>query len=306
MNTTAHSDTNSRKAKQLKMATYASVLVALLLTTVKLAAWLLTGSISILASLVDSLMDCIASAINLFAVRLSLMPADREHRFGHGKAEPLAALAQASFICGSAVFLILYALDRLRFTSPLRELDMGIAIMVFATVVTGLLVLYQRKVIKQTQSTAIRADALHYTMDLLTNVGTIIALSLSAIGWQWSDGLFAILLAAYIFYNAMVIAYEALQQLMDRELSIDIQEKIQGIALDHPEVIGVHDLRTRQSGQVKFIQMHLELDDLLSLAQAHTIADQVEKAITLAFPDAELIIHQDPASTVEKNNSHQQ
>lgn len=296
-------DKDSHKSRQLKLATYASVFVAVLLITVKMLAWLITGSMSILASLVDSLMDSLASLINMFAIRYSLMPPDREHRFGHGKAEPLAALAQAAFICGSAVFLVLHAVDNLRFGKPLQDLGFGIGVMLFATVVTGLLVLFQHRVIKLTQSTAIRADALHYRMDLLTNIGTIIALALAHAGWQWSDGLFAICLAAYIFYQAILIGYDAFQQLMDRELSEEIQQQLQDIALGHPQVRGVHDLRTRQSGQQQFIQIHLELDDLLSLLTAHSIADQVEQAMCTAFPDADIIVHLDPKSLTEREKN---
>jgi ferrous-iron efflux pump FieF len=285
-----------KRTRLLKQATYASVFVAVLLIVVKMLAWLVTGSMSILASLVDSLMDSVASIINLLAVRYALMPADHEHRFGHGKAEPLAALTQAAFICGSAIFLILHAIDNLRFANTLQELDFGIAVMVFATVVTGVLVLFQFKVIRLTQSTAIRADALHYSMDLLTNIATIVALVLTYLGWERSDSIFAIGLAIYIFYNAVVIGHDAFQQLMDRELGDDIQQRLESIALAHPEVCGVHDLRSRQSGQLKFVQLHLELDDVLSLLEAHTIADQVEEAICEVFTDTEVIIHLDPAS----------
>ncbi|KPK49995.1 MAG: ferrous iron transporter [Myxococcales bacterium SG8_38_1] len=288
------------RAKQLRTATYASVATAVLLVSMKLGAWLMTGSVSILASLMDSLMDSAASALNLIAVRYSLVPADEEHRFGHGKAEPLAGVAQAAFIGGSAVFLTLHAVERLRFPRAVEEVRIGIAVMVVSIVLTALLLLIQRRAIQQTQSTAIRADALHYATDLLTNLSVIIALLLSNYGWAWADSVMAISVAAYIFYSAGRIGYEAVQQLLDRELGAEVQAQILAIARRPPEVQGIHDLRTRQSGQVQFVQLHLELDGALSLQSAHAIADRVEREIRALLPDAEIIIHQDPSDMVEQ------
>jgi ferrous-iron efflux pump FieF len=288
------------RAKQLRTATYASVATAVLLVSMKLGAWLMTGSVSILASLMDSLMDSAASALNLIAVRYSLVPADEEHRFGHGKAEPLAGVAQAAFIGGSAVFLTLHAVERLRFPRAVEEVGIGIAVMVVSIVLTALLLLIQRRAIQQTQSTAIRADALHYATDLLTNLSVIIALLLSNSGWAWADSVMAISVAAYIFYSAGRIGYEAVQQLLDRELGAEVQAQILAIARRPPEVQGIHDLRTRQSGQVQFVQLHLELDGALSLQSAHAIADRVEREIRALLPDAEIIIHQDPSDMVEQ------
>ncbi len=205
------------RAKQLRIATYASVATAVVLVSMKLGAWLMTGSVSILASLMDSLMDSAASALNLLAVRYSLMPADKEHRFGHGKAEPLAGLAQAAFISGSAVFLILHAVERLRFPRAVEEVGIGVAVMVVSIVLTALLLLIQRRAIQQTQSSAIRADALHYATDLLTNLTVIVALLLSKYGWVWADSAMAMSVAIYIFYSAARIGYAAVQQLRDRE-----------------------------------------------------------------------------------------
>lgn len=287
------------KGRQLRIATYASVATAVALVGMKLAAWLWTGSVSILASLIDSLMDSAASALNLLAVRYSLTPADEEHRFGHGKAEPLAGLAQAAFISGSAVFLILHAVERLRFPRALQDVNIGVAVMVVSIVLTALLLLIQQRAIRQTQSTAIRADALHYGTDLLTNLTVIIALLLSNYGWARADSAMAILVAVYIFYSAGRIGYEAVQHLMDRELGSAIEEQILTIARREPEVRGIHDLRTRQSGQVQFVQLHLELDGGLALDRAHAIADRIEREIAALLPDAEVIIHQDPSDITE-------
>lgn len=282
------------RAGLLKLASVASVITASFLIVVKLGAWYMTGSVSLLASLVDSVMDSFASLINLFAIRYSLQPADEEHRFGHGKAEPLAGLAQAAFIAGSAVFLILHAVDRLRFNHALEQVGIGIGVMVLAIVLTVILLAIQRYVIRKTDSTAIRADSLHYMTDLLTNMSILLALYLSTLGWTWADPVFAIGVAIYIFYSAFHIGQIAFQQLMDRELPEDILQKIEATAMSHPEVTGTHELRTRQSGQTRFVQLHLELNETLSLRRAHSIADEVEAEIKAFLPDSEVFIHQDP------------
>lgn len=286
----------AQAARLLRLATYASVATAIVLIAAKLAAALLTGSVSVLASLVDSMMDAAASIINLLAVHYSLQPPDRDHRFGHGKAEPLAGLVQAAFIAGSAVFLILQAVDRLLNPRPLSDAVVGVGVLVFAIAATALLLLFQRRVIHYTQSTAIRADALHYATDLLTNGATIVALGLAMLGWTTMDPLFAIGIALYILYSAGHIGYESIQLLMDRELPIEIHARITEIARQHPQVRGVHDIRTRRSGQTYFVQMHLMLDDQIPLVEAHRIADEVEASILAAFPNADILIHEDPST----------
>lgn len=282
-------------ARLLKLTAAASVTTATVLIGAKFIAWLYTGSVSVLASLIDSLMDVMASLINLFAVRYSLLPPDDEHRFGHGKAEPLAALAQATFIAGSAIFLIFHAIDRLRHPQPLDDAAIGIFVMVVSIIATLALLKFQHYTIKKTGSTAIRADALHYATDLITNLSIIAALVLSIYGWHSADGWFAILIAAYILYSAWQIGYDAFHLLMDRELSDDVKTQILELAKAHPGVLGTHDLRTRQSGQTKFIQLHIELDARLSFVDAHNIADELEQLIQRHVPDSEVIIHQDPA-----------
>lgn len=289
------------RAGLLKLASVASVLTAGFLIIAKLVAWSVTGSVSLLASLVDSIMDSIASLINFFAIRYSLQPPDEQHRFGHGKAEPLAGLAQAAFIAGSAVFLVFHAIDRLRITHTLEQVGIGLGVMVLSIVMTLGLLAIQRYVIKKTDSTAIRADSLHYLTDLLTNVCVLIALYLSTLGWTWADPVFAIGVAIYIFYSAYQIGHEAFQQLMDRELPDDILEKIQATAMSHAEVMGTHETRTRQAGHTRFVQLHLELDENLPLRRAHAIADEVEAEILAFLPGAEVIIHQDPADDSGKN-----
>jgi ferrous-iron efflux pump FieF len=282
-------------ARLLKLATTASVITALLLIMGKAAAWLLTGSISVLASLIDSLMDAAASLLNLVAVRVSLQPPDEEHRFGHGKVEPLAALAQAAFIAGSAAFLVLNAVDRLMHPRPVETVTVAFVVMGFAVVATVVLLLIQRYVIRRTRSTIVRADSLHYATDLLTNLGTIAALALAHLGWPALDPLFGILVAIYICYGAWHIGRDAFHHLIDRELPEAVRERVKQVARAEPLVRGLHDLRTRQSGSMEIIQLHLELDADLSLGEAHAATDRVEQAIREVYPLADVIIHQDPA-----------
>jgi ferrous-iron efflux pump FieF len=292
--------TQPERARMMRLASYASVGAALLLIGAKVAAYLLTGSVALLSSMLDSLLDAGASLVNLYAISHSLAPADREHRFGHGKAEPLAALGQAAFIAGSAAFLAFQAIGRLVTPVTVEHGEIGIAVMVFSIVTTLLLVFYQRRVIRRTGSFAVRADSLHYVGDLFVNVSVIVALLL-AVWWGWNaaDPLFAIGIAAYIMFTAWKIFRSALDMLMDRELPDDMRAKIRAIALANPRVKSVHDLRTRAAGQSIFVQMHLVMDPELTLRVAHEAADAVEVAIMTAFPGAEVIVHEDPAGVVE-------
>jgi ferrous-iron efflux pump FieF len=291
----------SDAARLMRAATYASVATAAVLVAVKLGAWVVTESVSMLATLVDSLLDVLASLVNMFAVRHALQPADAEHRFGHGKAEALAGLAQAAFISGSAVFLLFEAGNRLLHPKPVLNTAVGIAVMVFAIVATLALVAFQRYVVRKTGSLAISADSLHYVSDVLANGSVILALVLSTtLGWFAADPLFGAGIVVYILYSAWTIARRALQVLMDRELPDGDRERIRRIALTHPEVRDMHDLRTRSSGPQRFIQLHLEMDGALTLTHAHEIADQVEAEILAVYPDAEVIIHQDPEGIAEK------
>ncbi len=283
----------------LKLATRASVTTAVILIIAKLAAYWQTDSVSILASLVDSLMDAGASIINLLAISYALAPPDREHRFGHGKAESLAGMAQATFIAGSGLFLILEAVQRLVNPQPIEAFGIGMGVMIFSVTATLILLAIQQHVIKKTNSAAIRADALHYKTDLLTNVAIIAALLLSQVGWLGVDPLFALGIAAYILYSSWTIGSEAFHDLLDHELPEEKRQQIIDIAEGHPAVHGMHDLRTRLSGRTEFIQMHIELDDDLPLIDAHEIADQVEDEVMKAIPTADVVIHLDPVSAVD-------
>ncbi|MEO3429099.1 cation diffusion facilitator family transporter [Pelagibius sp. CAU 1746] len=287
--------TGEEASRLLRLATTASVATACVLIVVKLVAFLLTDSISILSTLIDSLLDAAASMVNLIAVRHALVPADREHRFGHGKAEPLAAVGQAIFITGSAVFLLIEASQRFFTPQPLTNSEVGIAVMIFSIIATLGLVTLQRYVIRRTGSLAISADQLHYTGDILVNGAVIVALVLAAqFGWRFIDPAFGIAIALYILYNAWQIAAGALDMLMDRELPEEDRNRIRDVIVNHDGVLGFHDLRTRASGPQIFIQCHIELDAGLSLMNAHDIADDVENELRDAFPGAEVIVHQDP------------
>jgi len=284
----------------MRRATYASVATAAVLIGAKLFAFLLTDSVSLLSTLLDSLLDAAASLVNLVAVRTALVPADAEHRFGHGKAEPLAALGQSAFIAGSALFLLVESGNRLVNPSAIRNSGVGLAVVVFSIFATILLVLYQRHVVRQTRSVAIRADATHYVSDLLVNGAVVAALLIwRQFGWALADPIFAAGVGCYILYTAWGIARGALDLLMDRELPEADRRRIREIAMAKPGVRELHDLRTRSSGQATFIQFHLELDGDMSLFQAHALSDQVEEAVLAAFPGAEVIIHEDPAGLPE-------
>ena len=293
MKTQADINTESH-SRLLHLATSASVAVAVTLMLIKAYAWWISGSVSLLASLVDSAIDAMASLINFVAVRYALQPADEEHRFGHGKAESLAGLGQSLFIMGSAIFLMMEGVDRLLHPKPLESLDVAISVMGVSIVLTLGLVMFQRKVIERTHSVAIKADSLHYFSDLLTNAGIIIALLVSVTGLTQVDALLAIAISLYIFYTAVQIWQEAVQHLLDRELPEEEQKRIHEIAMSNADVLGVHGLRTRQSGRQKIVQLHVELDGRMPLYRAHRICDQVELEILQEFPSADVLIHQDP------------
>ena len=287
-----------------RLATYASVAVAALLISVKFAAWLETGSVALLSSLVDSLLDAAASMVNLIAVRHAMSPADREHRFGHGKAEPLAVLGQSAFITGSAMLLFAEAVRRLIWPLPVDNPPAGIIVVIFSIVVTIGLVLYQRHVVRHTGSIAISADELHYRSDVVLNLGVIAALVLSsALDFPILDPLFGAAIGAWIVYSAVRLARLSLFQLMDHELPDDEREKIREIAQSHPDVVAAHDLRTRVAGPTSFIQIHVEMNGSMSLLRAHEISDEVEAKLRAAYPNAEVIIHQDPEGIEEPRSS---
>jgi ferrous-iron efflux pump FieF len=284
----------------MRRATYASIAVAGAMVLVKLVAWLMTGSVSLLSSLLDSLLDAAASLVNLIAIHQALTPADREHRFGHGKAEPLASLGQSAFITGSAVLLLIQGLQHLLTPAPVTNSGLGIAVMVFAIVVTFALVRYQQHIVKRTGSLVVSSDELHYRSDLILNIAVIVALVVEKmLAWPYVDPLFGIAIGLWIIFGAWRVARQAIVQLMDQELPDDARARIRQIALAHPQVRSVHDLRTRAAGPDAFVQIHLEMDGDLTLKEAHYVSDAVEADILAAFPQAEVMIHQDPEGVEE-------
>jgi ferrous-iron efflux pump FieF len=288
----------------MRRAATASVVVAAVLIAAKVGAWLATDSVAVLSSLLDSLLDAAASLVNLVAVRHALTPADEEHRFGHGKAEPLAGLAQSAFVCGSAVILLMEAIHRFGSPQPVQRPEIGIAVSVLAIVLSAGLVWYQRRVVARTGSVAIAADSLHYGADALLNGAVVAAILIGAfLDAPLVDPLFGALISLWILRGAARIARQSFDLLMDRELPPGDRERILRIARARPEVLDVHDLRTRSAGTHIFVQMHIELDADMRLARAHEIADAVEHEIRAAYPNAEIIIHQDPAGIDEPHRA---
>lgn len=281
-------------------ATHASVGVSVILILIKFIAWLATGSVAMLSSLVDSLLDLVASIVNLFAVRQALEPPDREHRFGHGKAEPLAALTQSAFLAGGALLLIFEAIERIVSPAPIAHAKLGIAVMIVSLLVDGALVAYQRYVLSKTKSLAIGADELHFRSDLLVNAAVLAALVADQlVDLPVLDPILGGVIGLWIIYSSVSLFRLSMSQLMDHELPDEDRTRIRKIAEGASEVSAVHDLKTRAAGPISFIQLHLEMDGAMDLRHAHEISDGVEAQLREAYPHAEIIIHQDPAGLEE-------
>ncbi|MDK1312590.1 cation diffusion facilitator family transporter [Pseudoalteromonas ardens] len=274
-----------------------TLVMAALMIAAKTWAWLASGSAAMLGSLTDSLLDVSASMMSFLVLSYALRPADDDHRFGHGKAEALAGLGQSAFIAGSACLLTFHGIERLFNPVTIQHSLLGVWVSLFAVACTFAVVFVQHQVVKRTQSIAIKADSLHYKGDILLNLAVLTALLLSHWQVQHADALFAIGVAAYLLYNCWEIARESADHLMDKELPDEEKTEIILLASSHEDVYGVHDLRTRQSGKVKFVQLHLELDDHIPLARAHQISDEVVAHIKAAFEaEMDILIHQDPVS----------
>ena len=285
-----------RAAGLMRRAAIASVGVSMFLVAIKAFAYFASHSVAMLASLADSALDLFTASLNLLAIRQSLTPADAEHRFGHGKAEPLAGLAQGAFIAASAMFLVIQAINRILAPEPLDHSVEALVVMCIAIFCAILLILYERRVVARTGSLAVAADQTHYLGDLATNIGVVLALVLTAyLGWTLADPLIAIAVACVMVFAAFRVGRQSFNQLMDRELPDEERARIRRIAEAHDAVRNVHDLKTRAAGLSTFIQLHLALDPEMRLKDTHQISDAVEKAIQNAYPGAEVIIHQDPA-----------
>lgn len=288
------------RASLTTRAALASVAAALCLLILKSYAALQTGSVAMLGSLADTGLDLIASLVTLFAVRVAAMPADREHRFGHGKAEALAALAQVVIISISAIGIAWRAVDRLLRGEVTANAEYGIAVSIAAILVTLALVAYQRSVIRRTGSVAIRTDAVHYQSDLLLNLSVIAALVLDQyLGLAGADPVFGILIAAWLIWGAWRASSHALDQLMDREWPEEKRQRFLAIASSRPEAKGIHDVRTRSSGTHDFAQFHIWVDPKMSVAAAHDVVEAIETDLAREFPGCEVLIHLDPEGQVD-------
>jgi len=284
----------------MRVAGAASVVTALTLIAIKLWAYRASGSIAVLGSLADSLLDLAASLITLLAVRVALTPADREHRFGHGKSEGVAGLVQALIITGSALYVGAEAVMRLLAPEPLEAPGAALGAIGVSLILTLGLFGLQRYVIAKTGSLAISADSVHYQADILTNLALLVGLFVS---YRFSlpilDPILGLVVVALILWSVKQVATESLDVLLDRELPGRSRRRIEAIIEQHPAVLGYHDVRTRSSGSTEFIQLHLELDPQLTLLEAHAISEEVELEVRKAFPRAEVLIHVDPYGVPE-------
>jgi ferrous-iron efflux pump FieF len=258
------------------------------------AAWQ-TGSVSMLGSLADTGLDIVASLVTLYSVRLAAQPADHDHRFGHGKAEALAALFQTGIIIASAIAIGWRGISQFGHDTPPTHPELGIGVSVVAILTTFALITYQRSVVKRTGSVAIYADHVHYSSDLLLNASVIVALVLdSMLGVRGADPLFGVAIAAWLIWHAREVASHAIDQLMDKEWPTEKRERFLAVAHSHPELKGIHDMRTRTSGAHDFVQFHVWVDPDMTIAAAHKVMDEVEAKLMSEFPGTEVLIHPDP------------
>jgi ferrous-iron efflux pump FieF len=272
----------------------ASISVALILVALKAWALLATGALSVAASLVDSLVDLMASAGALLGILYAARPPDEDHSFGHSSAEDLVALGQSLLVAASAALIAWHAIGRLGAPPTLESEGAGLAVMAVATVITLVLVAWQTRVARITGSKIVAADRLHYLSDLLPNVGAMLALLAAGAGILWLDPVVALAASAILLWGARRIGTGAWHALMDRRADPALLARIERIVARHPGVSGHHDLRTRTAGTRTFIQVHIELDGRQSLAEAHAVGASLRRALLEAVPDADVIIHKDP------------
>lgn len=284
------------------VAGYASLCVASFLLLIKIYALWKTSSMAILAGLLDSLLDIAASFINLLAIKWAITPADDDHRFGHGKAEALAGLAQSTLIATSALLLVTENISRLFNPVAVTEIDLGVNVTLITLLTTILLIAFQSYVIRKTNSLAIKADHAHYKNDIYLNLGVLLALLLTAYTpYHQADPVIALIVAVIILWGIKDILIQSLDQIMDKEFSEDKREKIFHLATLHESVSDIHDLRTRMSGGNSFIQFHMSLPPETKLFDAHRISEEVEALIKKEFPLAEIFIHIDPEGHPQEN-----
>ncbi len=301
----AHNQTDrahgAERGDLTRKAAIASVSMALFLVALKVWASIATGSVAMLGSLADTALDLIASLVTFFGVRWAAMPADAEHRFGHGKAEALAALVQVMLITISAIGIAWRAIDRFQSGARTEGLELGIGVSLVAMAATFALLAYQRYVIRRTGSVAIHTDHVHYQSDLLLNLAVIAALVLDQLlGWGLADPVFGLLIAGWLLYNAWGAGSQSIDQLMDREWPEHERADFLDATKDYPELAGLHDLRTRHSGSHRFVQFHVWVPADWTVRQAHDRLEAVEEQLCERFPATEIIIHLDPEGHTDR------
>ncbi|WP_260597726.1 cation diffusion facilitator family transporter [Sphingomonas endolithica] len=284
-------------------AALASVAMAVFLLLLKgFAAWH-TGSVAMLGSLADTALDLLASLVTLYGVKLAAEPADHDHRFGHGKAEALAALFQVMLITASAAGIAWRAILAFGETRPTQDAEFGIGVSVVAIIATVALLAYQRSIIRQTGSVAIMADNMHYQSDVLLNGSVILAMVLDQyVGWRGADPVMGIAIALWLAWGAFRASSNAIDQLMDKEWPEGERARFIEVAARQPGIKGIHDFRTRRSGSHDFAQFHMEVDRNLTMFAAHDIVETVEHALRRAYPKVEVLIHLDPEGHVDTDN----
>lgn len=284
-----------------KRAATASVCTAIFLLILKSYAAYVTASVAMLGSLADSGLDMVASLVTLFAVRYAAMPADDDHRFGHGKAEALSALFQVMLIAASAIIILWRAIVQLQTGGETSAPEYGIGVSIIAIIATFALLLYQRHVINQTSSVAIGADHVHYQSDMLLNIAVIAAIVLDTIlRIRGADALFGIGIALWLAWGAWNAASESIDQLMDKEWPEEKRLAFVEVAAQYPELKSLHDLRTRRSGFRNFVQFHVDMDPNMTVKESHDILERVEASLCEAFPATEILIHIDPEGHVDE------
>jgi ferrous-iron efflux pump FieF len=282
-------------------AAIASVTLALIMLGTKAWAAFETDSTAMLGSLADSALDVIASLTTLMGVRIAAQPADLDHRFGHGKAEALVSMAQVVLITVSGIGILWRAAERLMSGSKTQAMDTGIGVSVLAIALTLLLLWYQRRVIARTGSVAIKTDNIHYKADLLVNGAVIVALVLDqGLRVRGADEVFGIAIALWLMWGAYRASNEAINQLMDREWPEDERQQFLDAAAQYDELRGLHDLRTRKSGTLRFVQFHVWVPADWTVQEAHDRLDHVEEQLQQRFPDTEILIHVDPEGQVDR------
>lgn len=297
---TVHGLTPAETAKLTRRVTLLSVATAAVLVSIKLVAWVGSGSMALLASTADSGLDLIASLTTFAAVRYAAAPPDAEHRFGHGKAEAFASLVQAGLVFASAALIAREAIDDLLHPRPLRQEGWAVAVMAVSTLLTLLLITAQSRVLRQTSSVAVSGDRAHYASDLASNIIALLGIAASAwLGVNGLDAAAALVVAALLLWGAVSVFREASNQLMDHELSDEARARIVKLMTTDPRLTDVHQLRTRASGPYVHIQMHVDLDPQLTLEAAHQVIVAAEKRVLEAFPSADIIIHADPKGRAE-------